>query len=60
MAAGVAAIRHEVAGMPPAVALAIEVPAGVMLLLASLRVLAPGLIAELRQTARSVRPARGT
>lgn len=60
MAAGVFAIRHEVAGASPAVALAAEVPAGVILLFGSLRVLAPGLLAELGQTARTMRPSSGT
>lgn len=60
MAGGVAAIRHAVAGAPPALALAAEIPAGVMLLLVSLRILAPELIAEVRQMARTARPARAT
>jgi hypothetical protein len=60
MAGGVAAIRHEVNGAPAAVALAAEIPAGIMLLLASLRILAPDLIAEVRQMARTVRPAAGS
>jgi hypothetical protein len=42
------------------VALAAEIPAGIMLLLASLRILAPDLIAEVRQMARTVRPAAGS
>jgi PST family polysaccharide transporter len=60
MAAGVAAIRHAAGGTQPLVALAIEVPAGLMLLLISLRVVAPELITEVRQMARAVRPAGGT
>jgi hypothetical protein len=59
MAGGVAAIRYQIAGASPAVALAIEVPAGVILLLGSLRVLAPGLLSELKQTGRTLRPPRG-
>ncbi len=60
MAAGVIAIRYQVAGARPAVALAIEIPAGVILLFGSLRLMAPGLLAELKQTAGTVRPQRGT
>lgn len=57
MAAGVASVRHEVAGASPVVALALEIPAGVMLLLISLRILAPELIAEVVQMGRTLRPA---
>ena len=60
MAAGVGSLRYELAGASPAVALAIEICAGVMLLLISLRILAPDLLAEVRQLARTVRPADGT
>jgi PST family polysaccharide transporter len=60
MAAGVFAIKHEVTGLSPVAALAIEVPAGVILLFGSLRVLAPRLLSELGDTARTLRPSRGT
>jgi PST family polysaccharide transporter len=60
MAGGVAAVRYEVAGASPAVALAVEVSVGVILLLGSLRVLAPGLLTELRQTVLPRRSASGT
>ncbi len=59
MAGGVVAIRYQVVGVSPAVALAIEVPAGVILLFGSMRVFAPGLLSELKQTILTLRPARG-
>ena len=59
MAGGVVAIRYQVTGASPAVALAVEIPAGVILLFGSLRFMAPGLLSELKQTARIMRPARG-
>jgi len=59
MAAGVAAIRYAVAGVPPAVALAIEIPVGMVLVLGSLRVLDPKLLEELKQTVRSIRAPSG-
>jgi O-antigen/teichoic acid export membrane protein len=60
MAAGVAAIRYAVAGAPPAAALAIEIPAGVVLVFGSLRVFDSKLLAELTQTVRSMRAPSGT
>ncbi len=59
MAAGVAAIRYAVAGASPAAALAIEIPVGVVLMLGSLRLLDPKLLAEVRQMVRTMRPPRG-
>jgi PST family polysaccharide transporter len=60
MAGGVAAIRYGVAGAPPAVALAIEIPAGVVLVIGSLRVLDSKLLAELLQMVRTMRSPSGT
>jgi O-antigen/teichoic acid export membrane protein len=59
MAAGVAAVRYAVAGAPPAAALAIEIPVGVVLMLGSLRVLDPKTLAELWQTVRTMRAPSG-
>lgn len=60
MAGGVAAIKYALAGAPPAAALAVEIPAGVVLVLGSLRVLDPRLLAEMTQTVRSMRAPSGT
>lgn len=58
MAMGVAVIRHELAGAQPVVALAAEIAAAAVLLALGLRILAPDLIGEVRDMARTFRPAR--
>jgi PST family polysaccharide transporter len=58
MAAGVAVIRYAVGDMAPAVALAIEIPVGVALVVGSLSLFDPRLLGELRQMIRTMRPAR--
>lgn len=58
MSGGVFVIRSALAGAPPAGLLAAEIAVAVILLALSLRVVAPGLIAEVGEMARTFRPAR--
>ena len=57
MAVGVAAVRSEVAGIPPVAAMVAEIATGVILLAAAMQIVAPGLVSEIKQTARTLRTA---
>ena len=56
MAVGVAAVRHEIAGIPAA-AMVVEIGAGVILLAAAMQIVAPGL--EARSSRRRTHSAWG-
>jgi PST family polysaccharide transporter len=58
MSIAVALIRHELVGPPPVVVLAVEIAAAAIVLGLGLRILAPDLIGEVKELARSFRPAR--
>lgn len=60
MAIGVAAVREAVSGLPAGVAFAAEVATGAILLALALQILAPDLVDEVKQTARTLRPAGST
>lgn len=57
MSAVVALIRHELVGPPSVAILAVEIVAAAVTLGLGLRVLAPGLIGEMKELARTFRPA---
>jgi polysaccharide transporter, PST family len=60
MVIGVAGVRHVVAGAPRVLALAAEITVGASLLVLALQVLAPHLIAEVKEAVRIVRVADRT
>lgn len=60
MIAGVAGVQRVVAGAPALLALAAEVATGAILMVLSLRIVAPQLMSEMTETARTLRPASRT
>jgi hypothetical protein len=60
MVAGVAGVQRAVSGAPSLLALAAEIAAGTILMVVALQVVAPQLMGEVKQTARTLRPASHT
>lgn len=58
MSLGVALVRHELAGGRPLVVLGAEILTGMVLFALGLRLFAPGLVLEVKETARTFRPQR--